>query len=171
MPPVNSCRKNNHPVSIYTFPCLGADNWVERRMEPHMQRKNREKLHQLPGPAAHTFSKLTTQMYGEWGKEQSRQALNRTASDHWLHMSAPGHEFYRSNSEVEFCHPSEQEPKFKTPHIPEDGGGIRVRQGSIRWCPFHLGKYRETWTGGDVGVSQFAPPKHWPTIGGHYQAR
>eukprot|EP00435_Cladocopium_sp_Y103_P044652 s941_g12.t1 len=35
------------------------------------------------------------------------------------------HEFYRSNSEVEFCHPSEQVPKFKPLHIPEDGGGIR----------------------------------------------
>lgn len=23
------------------------------------------------------------------------------------------------------CHPNEQEPKFKAPHIPEDGGGIR----------------------------------------------
>lgn len=24
-------------------------------------------------------------------------------------------------------------------------------------------------TNGDVGLHQFAPPKHWPTIGGHYQ--
>ncbi len=25
-----------------------------------------------------------------WGKEESRRAMNRTASDHWLHMSSPG---------------------------------------------------------------------------------
>ncbi|CAJ1330720.1 unnamed protein product [Effrenium voratum] len=171
MPPAmkNSCRKNNHPVSIYTFPCLGADNWVERRLEPAMQKRNQANLHQLPGSASHTFSNLTTQAYGEWGKERARKTMVRTASDHWIHMSSPGHDFYRTNSEVEFCHPSEQEPKFRTPHIPEDGGGIRVRQGSIRWSPFHLGKYRDTWTQGEVGQNQFAAPKHWPTIGGHHQ--
>ncbi|CAJ1330721.1 unnamed protein product [Effrenium voratum] len=119
--------------------------------------------------ASHTFSNLTTQAYGEWGKERARKTMVRTASDHWIHMSSPGHDFYRTNSEVEFCHPSEQEPKFRTPHIPEDGGGIRVRQGSIRWSPFHLGKYRDTWTQGEVGQNQFAAPKHWPTIGGHHQ--
>eukprot|EP00435_Cladocopium_sp_Y103_P025402 s941_g6.t1 len=59
--------------------------------------------------------------------------------------------------------------KHKSAHPPPPWE--QVRQGSIRWCPFHLGKYRETWTGGDVGVNQFAPPKHWPTIGGHYQSR
>ncbi|OLP95994.1 Peroxisomal adenine nucleotide carrier 1 [Symbiodinium microadriaticum] len=96
--------------------------------------------------------------YGEWKKDQMRKSLSRTASDHWIHVSRPGTEFYKSNAEVEFCHPSEQQAKFRTPHIPEDGGGIRVREGSIRWAPFHLGNYRETWTTGKVG-SQFAKQK------------
>ena len=166
--PKNSCRKNNHPVSIYSFPCLGADNWTEKEMEPAMQQTRIMKAYQLPGPGTHTFSNLTTQAYGEWKKDQMRKSLNRTASDHWIHVSRPGTEFYKSNAEVEFCHPSEQQAKFRTPHIPEDGGGIRVREGSIRWAPFHLGNYRETWTTGKVG-SQFAKQKAWPTFGGFYE--
>ena len=166
--PKNSCRKNNHPVSIYSFPCLGADNWTEKEMEPAMQQTRIMKAHQLPGPGTHTFSNLTTQAYGEWKKDQMRKSLSRTASDHWIHVSRPGTEFYKSNAEVEFCHPSEQQAKFRTPHIPEDGGGIRVREGSIRWAPFHLGNYRETWTTGKVG-SQFAKQKAWPTFGGFYE--
>ena len=33
--------------------------------------------------------------------------------------------YIRIEKRRRFCHPSEQTPKFKTPHIPEDGGGIR----------------------------------------------
>ena len=162
----NSCRKNDHPVSIYSFPCLGADNWIEKQMEPSMQRRRIMKAHELPGSGTHTFSNLTTQAYGDWKKDEMRKSLTRTASDHWIHKSPPNTEFYKSNAEVELCHPTEQQAKFKTPHIPEDGGGIRVREGSIRWAPFHLGKYRETWTTGEATANQFAKQKHWPTMGG-----
>ena len=30
-----------------------------------------------------------------------------------------------------FCHPSEQVPKFKALHIPEDGGGIRCEKALV----------------------------------------
>ena len=46
-----------------------------------------------PSPAVSTAARVKNSQRSTLpcrGKEKSRQAMNRTASDHWLHMSTPG---------------------------------------------------------------------------------
>eukprot|EP00931_Biecheleriopsis_adriatica_P090760 TRINITY_DN64691_c0_g1_i1.p1 TRINITY_DN64691_c0_g1~~TRINITY_DN64691_c0_g1_i1.p1 ORF type:complete len:164 (-),score=23.10 TRINITY_DN64691_c0_g1_i1:37-528(-) len=159
----NSCRKNNHPVNVYSIPSLSAQNWIEKRLEPQVAQKVRENLNKLPGPTTHTFT-MTSQAYGDWRKEDMRKAVTRQASDNWLHMVPPKNHLYRTASSDTFIPAGMQRPKFKAPHIPEDGGGLRTRLGSVAWVPFNLKEYRESWTKGGEHSEQFKKPLHWPTI-------
>eukprot|EP00930_Biecheleria_cincta_P086264 TRINITY_DN75587_c0_g1_i1.p1 TRINITY_DN75587_c0_g1~~TRINITY_DN75587_c0_g1_i1.p1 ORF type:complete len:176 (-),score=9.98 TRINITY_DN75587_c0_g1_i1:219-746(-) len=164
----NSCRKNNHPVCIYQLPNLQDENWVESQFEPAYQRGRQEKLDELPAPGAPYFTNLTTRTYGNWKEEEMRKSLSRTASDNWLKMRKSDNRMYKTTSLGELCPPSEQSPAHKAPHIPEDGGGLRTRLGSVRWQPWVLRDYRNTWTSNS---RQFEKPLHYPTIGGWYQAK
>lgn len=120
-----------------------------------------------PGPGAPYFSNLTTRTYGNWKKEEMRKSLS-SVSDNMLRMQKPDNGMYKTTSLGELCPPSEQSLPHKAPHIPEDGGNIRTRLGSVCWQPFHLRDYRSTWT---TGSRQFEKPLHYPTIGGWYQAQ
>merc|ERR1712083_401132 len=100
--------------------------------------------------------KTSSGFHGDWKKEEMRRSLTRTASDHWFHMRKPDSRVYKTTSNVDLCHPTAQRPPVMAPHMPEDGGGLRTRNGSLGFQPFVLHQYRSSWTSGDS--DRFAKP-------------
>merc|ERR1711920_649981 len=108
-------------------------------------------MHRLAPPTEKQWV-TTSGFHGDWKKDEMKRSLRRTASEHWFEMHAPQDHsrMYKTTSRVDLCVPSEQKPPAAGPHIPEDGGGRRVRNGSLGFTPFVLKDYRQKWSAGDA---------------------
>eukprot|EP00929_Paragymnodinium_shiwhaense_P055873 TRINITY_DN2796_c0_g1_i1.p1 TRINITY_DN2796_c0_g1~~TRINITY_DN2796_c0_g1_i1.p1 ORF type:complete len:166 (-),score=31.53 TRINITY_DN2796_c0_g1_i1:203-700(-) len=125
----NSLRGGKNIYGPKTF--LG--NYFEQRLEPGLQEQTRMYLDQLPTKTAKQWSK-TSEFHGQTFQEQMRRAIPGPESANWLqYQPMTSSVQYSTTSGAAHCHPQEQLPAFKAPHIPEE----------------KLKPYRDTWTHGD----------------------
>mmetsp|Transcript_427 Transcript_427/g.661 ORF Transcript_427/g.661 Transcript_427/m.661 type:complete len:165 (+) Transcript_427:62-556(+) len=143
-------------TNIYSNGAVLNGHWSETRLEPHFQRTAQMSLNQLDPPTKGTW-KTTSASHGDWKHDEMRRKLSRTASDHWLPMEKKSPD-YKTTAMDDHCHPSLQRPPVAAPHIPDDGRGIKLRNGSLGFLPFNLKEYRDSWTKSDT--DRFAKPKY-----------